>query len=609
MTDRVDRAKAIIDRLLGEEESYHGDWKVDCRRLWSTYLHPHRWRFVVAAVITVIWSAMPFGFAMTWRFLIDHVLLPAQALADTQRVRGVLTFFFFNTGIWSLHLIFHWSRGWIVHSTSRKLIFALRRDLHHKLAELHIGFFDRTPVGRIMSRVMDDVNVIQQSATNMLVSLIGSLVKILYGPALLFYLNWRLAIFVAGVLPLYALVFLRLRPRIRRSNIAMRRLNSRMYGLTAERVAGVRVLQVCNREGRETISLARYMSELVRVSMRLVDYQQGLVLLTQVITAVTTGLVILLAAMGVRDGDMSLGDMVAFISAMAATFAPVAELSNFLVQAQATLTVIRRVFHLLDEPIEVQTGRISLNGMAGRIHFDDVTFRYPGQQRAALRNMEFRVAPGESVALMGPSGSGKTTVFQLLLRFYDPEEGAIRVGGVNLTDADLESLRHHVCMVQQEAVVFSGTLAQNIGYGHEEATMDEIVQAARASELHGFVDSLPLKYETVVGESGMTLSGGQRQRLALATALLTRPEILLLDDTTSALDAATEARIRATLKEVLRARTSLIITQRMMTARDCDRIIVLNRGCIVQAGTHDQLIAQEGFYRTICEQQEHSSSE
>jgi ATP-binding cassette subfamily B protein len=242
--------------------------------------------------------------------------------------------------------------------------------------------------------------------------------------------------------------------------------------------------------------------------------------------------------------------------------------------------------------------------MSGKVRFDHVTFTYPYQEEPALMDVNFRVRPGEKVAIMGPSGSGKSTIFQLLLRFYDPQQGEVRVGGVNLIDAATESIRWHVGMVQQEPVIFSGTLAENIMYGRLAATPSEVIDACKKAEMHDFIMSLPLKYETVVGEQGITLSGGQRQRLALAQALLTDPEILLLDDTTSALDARTEARIRETLNKALEGRTSLIITQRVATARDSDWIMVLENGRATQMGTHEQLKSREGFYRRICEQQD-----
>ncbi|TVQ20922.1 MAG: ATP-binding cassette domain-containing protein, partial [Spirochaetaceae bacterium] len=271
---------------------------------------------------------------------------------------------------------------------------------------------------------------------------------------------------------------------------------------------------------------------------------------------------------------------------------------------QAVFVVIKRVFSLLDEDVDVSPGKIKLDGITGRIHFDGVSFRYPEQSSGALENISFYIAPGEKVALMGPSGAGKTTVFNLILRFYDPHEGSVQIDEINLVNADPTSIRRHVVLVQQEPVVFSGTIAENIVYGRMESKPSAIMAAARQAELHDFIMTLPVKYETEVGQNGISLSGGQRQRLALATALLTGPEVLLLDDTTSALDAETEARIRTTLYQALEGRTSIIITQRIATARSCDRIIVLDHGRIVQQGTHDELKREEGFYRRIFLQQE-----
>ncbi len=601
------RADATIERLLAEDaEPRSGDWRADARRLWTQYLRPYRGRFILAALITLPWSFMPFAFAMTWRFLIDHVLPTAGASASGawQGDRGVLLFFLMNCSFWSLHLVFERLRAGIVHRTSQALVLALRRDLHHKLAALHIGYFDRTPVGRLISRVMDDVNIIQQTAMSLLISMLGAGVKLIYGPVLLLTINPRLALPVLLVLPVFGAAYFTMRRRIRRTNMAMRRLNSRTYARVAERVNGVRVVQAFSRETSESRALARLQASFVRVAMRLVNHEQALSWVQQGLTAAVTALVIYGGALAVRDGTMTLGDLVAFISSLGAVFGPMNELMNHFIQVQSTQVVLRRAFGLLDEPVAVPPGQIRLDGMVGSIVFDRVTFTYPDQRRPALENLSMTIEPGEKIALMGPSGSGKSTVFHLLLRFYDPAQGEVRVGGVDLRHADVESLRRHVCLVQQEPVLFSGTIAENITYGRADARPVDVARAAKTADFHDFVMTLPFFYHTEVGEGGLSLSGGQRQRLALATALLNEPEVLLLDDTTSALDAATEVRIRETLRVALKGRTSLIITQRVATARDCDRILVLQRGQLVQQGTHDELRAVEGFYRTVCEQQD-----
>ena len=259
-----------------------------------------------------------------------------------------------------------------------------------------------------------------------------------------------------------------------------------------------------------------------------------------------------------------------------------------------SLTDVGDTILALERPLGHGTWReTGYAGMRG-LKISDIPFDYE----------DFNVAAGSKVAIMGPSGAGKTTVFNLLTRFYDPQEGEVVVGGVNLVDADPNSIRRHVVMVQQEPVIFSGTIGENIAYGHLDATPSDIMRATNQAELHDFVMTLPVKYETEVGRNGIALSGGQKQRLALSTALLTDPEVLLLDDTTSALDAETEVRIRETLNRVLEGRTSLIITQRIATARDCDKIIVLEDGKLTQVGTHEELKDVDGFYMRILEQQE-----
>ncbi|MCE9614576.1 MAG: ABC transporter ATP-binding protein/permease [Lentisphaerae bacterium] len=604
--DGLDRTSAIIRRLLAEEtETTAANWRADVRRLWHTYLRPFRGRFLAAAIVTIAWSFVPFGFALTWRFLIDHVLMPAHAGTPGAGLgeRGVLLFFLMNSGIWAAHLACDRTRSWLVNTTSQNLVLVLRRDLHQKLAALHIGFFDRTPVGRLISRVMDDVNVIQQTAVSSLVYITGPIVKLVYGPAMLLYLDWRLAVPSILMLPVFGLAFLTLRRRIQRTNIALRRINSRTYSRAAERVNGVRIVQAFTRERGESRALAHLMAEFVRVAMRLVNYEQGLGLIQQALSAGTTAGLLFFGALAVRDGTMTLGDLVAFIGALGSVLGPVNELMSYCMQIQSAQVVVHRAFNLLDEEVTVKPGQISLDGMVGAIAFEGVTFRYPGQKRPALDGVSFAIQPGEKVALMGPSGSGKSTIFHLLLRFYDPQQGAVRVGGVDLRHAHVNSLRRHVCLVQQEPMLFSGTIAENITYGRADALPIDVARAAKAADFHDFVMAQPFFYHTEIGEGGLSLSGGQRQRLALATALLTQPEILLLDDTTSALDAATEARIRETLRQVLQSRTSLVITQRVITARDCDRILILERGRLVQSGTHAELLAQDGFYRAICEQQ------
>jgi ABC-type multidrug transport system fused ATPase/permease subunit len=605
------RASAVIEGLLSDLETYSGSAVRDLARLWRTALARHTPAIVAGTLLTLVWALLPFVFALTWRYLVDGVLMvgggrAASDLGPEQfdhQVRCAILFFSMNMGLWTIWIVTHWTRSYLIQRVGRHLVFELRKLLHEKLQSLPISYFERNPTGRILSRVLDDVNVVHQWVTTEAVNIFANISKLIVGIGLIAYLNWKLSIIVAAAIPAYAWIFKELRPRIRRASIARRRNNARMYGRASERVAAVTVVKTFAREKAETAAFARMAHDDVRIGMKIVLYNQGLMLLAGLITAVASGAIVYVGVTQVQTGALTLGSVMAFLQAMHNIFEPVNMLTGTLAQVQETLVVIRRVFMLLDEKVEMVPGHIVLEGMEGTVQFDGVTFSYPGQALPALSDVSFRTTAGERIALMGPSGAGKSTVFQLLLRFYDPQKGSVRVGGVELVNADPRSVRRHVCMVQQEPTVFSGTIADNIMYGNLDASPAQIMRAAEHADLHDFVMSLQLRYDTEVGENGITLSGGQKQRLALAAALLTEPEVLLLDDTTSALDAETETRIRSTLNRVLKGRTSLIITQRVATARDCDRIIVLERGRITQQGAHDELMAAEGFYRHICQKQ------
>jgi len=606
MSERSQRVDGIIDRLLAERVDRPGDARTDLARLTREHLRRYRATILWAVLLTVVVSSLPMGFTLTRKFMIDEVLLGGKEIASGQvdhLVDLCLLFFWMNMGLWAVRLVSNWVRTRLIVGVGQGMVYSLRKSLHEKLQSLHVGFFEKTPVGVIMARVLDDVNVVHKWVTRHGVRALTAVLQIVIGLGTLVYLDWRLGLIVTASLPFYVWAFAVLRPKVRRANKASRRLTTKMYARSGERIGGIGVVKAFARERSEVRSFAQLIYDSVRVAMRLVRYRQILAVSAGVITAAATGGVIYAGCLMVRDGTMTVGSLLAFTVMMGMLYQPVNQLTSLATAIQAALVVLRRVFAVLDEPEEVKPGRISLDGMAGKIEFDRVTYVYPKQKTPALDEVDFRIQPGETVALMGPSGAGKTTVFQLLLRFYDPQGGHVRVGGVDLVDADPASIREHIRVVQQEPTVFSGTISDNISYGRGEASEDEVRRAAAQAELHEFIDELPHRYGTIVGENGVTLSGGQKQRLALATALLTDPEVLLLDDTTSALDAATEAKIRETLREALAGRTSLIITQRIATARQCDRILVFENGRITQRGTHEELRRSDGFYAQICREQ------
>ena len=603
---KTERIKRITDSFLYNSDNYDGNMRKDFSRLYREYLKPYRKRIFLAILLTCIWSLFPYGTALLTKYQVDKVIMVNGNLDPSLFAQQMPLFWRYVVMLFALWIIFgisNWLKNWLILGVGQNMIYTLRKQLHKKLQNLHIGYFERNDSGKIVSRVLDDVKLIREWSTNQFLNFSATIFRLALGLVIIFFLNWRLSLLIIISLPLYSWSFIKLRPVIRKINIAIRRLNSAMYGIATEKISGIMVVKAFSQEKHERAAFTQKMHNYIRLAIQANLYSQILTLLAGFITAAMTGLIIFLSVLSIKNNTMSLGDVMAFILIMPNLFSQINALVGLLAAVEGVFVVIHRVFALLDESESVIPGKINLDGMTGKVHFDNVTFYYPDQKKYALKNISFQVDKGEKIALMGPSGSGKTTVFQLICRFYDPQEGSVTMGGVDLVNADPKSVRRHACMVQQEPVVLSGTVSENIAYGYLEAKPSLIMRAAKQAELHDFIMTMPIKYETEVGRNGISLSGGQKQRLALATALLTEPEILLLDDTTSALDAETEKKIRSTLNNVLKEHTSLIITQRIATARSCDRIIVLENGEITQEGTHDELKIQEGFYKRILDQQ------
>ncbi|MDA0322646.1 MAG: ABC transporter ATP-binding protein [Verrucomicrobia bacterium] len=611
MSRRKKRLDATVEELLGDVDILEGSARRDLRRLWSDYMNTHRKNILVTAVASIVWGGAPQFFAVTNRFLVDRVLRvqqPYNTATIPEQSYLLIIWLFIVLGLWGAYLLSNYCRFWFILTASRDTVYRIRRDMNDKMHALHIGFYDRMPTGRIISRVITDVDTLRGWLDTELTNALGFLARVVIGIVLAVIIEPRMGLVILAFLPAYVLCFYVMQPRIRRVSIAMSRLMSRIYGRISERIAGVAVVKTFAAEPFEMKAFAHLQHNNVRIALRTARYVQILELIAGVITACATGAIVFFGAGMVKTGETSLGTLVALLSILGLIFQPLGQLTSQATGLQGFLVALRRVFSVLDTEVEQRPGLLSLQGMKGRIEFENVTFFFPGHDAPIISNLSLSIMHGQKVAIMGPSGSGKSTLFQLLMRFYDPSEGSIRIGGVDMREADSRSLRRHVCLVQQEPVIFSGTLADNIGYGNEDATPAQIIRSARLADMHDFIMTLPVKYETEVGENGIALSGGQRQRLALATALLTEPEILLLDDTTSALDARTEAQIRATLWKVLEDRTGIIITQRISTARKCDRIVVLDHGRVESEGTHEQLMKTCQFYQRIDAQQNLSDS-
>jgi ATP-binding cassette subfamily B multidrug efflux pump len=486
----------------------------------------------------------------------------------------------------------------------QRVLAGLRARIFDRLQRLPLRFFDRRPVGDVISRVTNDVDTINQFLSQGLTQLLGQLFGLIGIVVTMLALDWPLALVSFTVIPV---VLLTTSIFASRARTAFRRTRETVGDVTAElqeEIVGVRQAQAFN---RTEVNIARFRER--NAANRVANVQatgvtSAFAPTIDVLSTLSTALVIGFGGFLVFQERLTVGTLAAFLIYVQQFFRPIQLLSQVYTQAQSSLAGAERIYAILDEPTEIaeSQGATTLGQIAGEIAFDDVTFAY-SDDRPALRDVTFTVAPGQTLALVGRTGAGKTTIASLIPRFYDVNSGAVRIDGHDVREVTRDSLRAQIAVVLQEPFLFSGTIAENIGYGRIGAPPEAIEAAARAVHAHDFISALPQGYDTPLGEGGGNISQGQRQLLSFARALLADPRILILDEATSNIDTRTEATIQRALATVLAGRTSVIIAHRLSTIRRADLILVIEAGEIVERGNHDDLLALNGVYAGLYRRQ------
>ena len=605
-------------------------------RLARSYFKPHRGQLILVLVAALVASLSSFTFSYLSKVMVDDVLhvgqvekegssliqeqRPKQAAKEEtvkretppllpNRSQSVRLLFWVSMAYIGLRILLagvQWGYTYGIARIGQEVVFRIRQDLYHKLQQLQVSYFDRYQTGKIMARVMDDVNAVESSISSVFIRLVTDVATLLIGTIILFSINTKLALIAMVTLPGYVVVYQYFVRKIRLTNRMIREANASVYGTIGDGVNGVRVMKAFARELRELRRFFAGIADYFRLQVRNSVLNTALSVLCGLISGVGTTAVVYLGILAIRDGQMTLGEFLYFHGSVGFLFGPVVSLSNMNIMVQWVMTALHRIFEILDEDITIEDapGALIFNELHGEVTFHNVSLKYdPDKEREALHRVNFGVLPGQMVCVVGASGAGKTSLVNLLLRLYTPTEGRITVDGEDIQNLALSSLRRHIRMVPQEPMLFSGTLAENIRYGNPQASPNDVIKASKAAELHDFVMTLPAKYETRIGEGGVSLSGGQKQRMALAMTLLTNPSVLILDDSTSALDAKTEARIYRTLDRIMETRTSFVITHKLAMARKADLILVLEKGHLVEWGTHDRLVVQRGMYYNLFETQ------
>lgn len=562
------------------------------------FIQPFRGKLLFALFLTVVMTVLGMAPPIVTRYIVDDVVQAGKWGMAPAILMIMLAINFTSAG---LNL---WNNI-IIYFVSQRFVFDVRRELYLHLQRLSLSFYEKMGTGRLMNRIMGDVSNIQSMVTWQTISIVNDVISFCVGIVMTFYLNWQLALVTLAILPFYFLNYYFFVKRIRRKNIAVWQKMDRVSNIVQERLRGTRMVRSFVNEERESQAFAVGTREVQAEALEGAQLGAAFSGASTLINGLGYTAIYCLGCYMVIVGKMSYGDVAAFGAYVFRILHPAlrfTEISNML---QQTAISVDRVFEVMDAQPDVKEApdAYELPPIRGRVEFRDVWFEYvPGEP--VLKGINLVVEPGQTVALVGHTGCGKTTLTSLLMRFYDIKSGQILIDGHDISKVTLKSLRRQVGVVLQESILFNTSIRQNLRYGKKEARDSEVIACAKIAEIHDFILSKPDAYDTVIGEGGIKLSVGEKQRMSIARAVLTNPGILVLDEATSSLDSKSESLIQKALQNVMKNRTSFVIAHRLSTILNADMIVVMEKGNILERGTHWELLERpDGAYRQLYEEQ------
>ena len=567
-----------------------------------TYLKPY-WHITVGAFVSLL---IVTASSLVTPLLIQRIINEGIGQQDVALIAG-LTLAILVVAV--VRGLFTFTQSYWSETASQGAAFEMRNALYDKLQRLSFSYHDHAQTGQLMTRATNDIELVRQFTGLGLIQLISSLLMFVGTAIILLWMNWRLAIAALAVMPLTFLVIFRFVGQVQP---LFKQVQERLGGLNTilqENLSGVRVVKAFAHEPYEWQRFDAANQTLYGINVQAARAFAFNLPLVFTMAGLGTVIVWWYGGLQAIAGTMNIGELVAFNTYLAMLLFPIFGLGMVSALISQASAGAERIFEILDAPIEVhdKPGAVALPPIEGRVAFDHVSFRYAGSTQDTLTDVSFAVEPGRTVAIMGPTGAGKSSIINLIPRFYDASQGQVLVDGHDVRGVTVESLRSQIGIVLQETNLFSGTLRDNIAFGRPDASLEDVIAAARAANAQDFIEALPNGYETVVGERGVGLSGGQKQRIAIARALPLDPRILILDDSTSSVDAETEHRIHQALDRLMEGRTSFVIAQRISTIRRADLILVLDHGRLVAQGTHEGLLQDSEVYADIYYSQFHGA--
>ena len=577
--------------------SHPPDSRTILLRLWRGWVRPYLGRLIAAFVLMAIVAGSASAYPLLTRYIFNAladgrasevIWLAPPAIVILALVKGLALF----------------AQTVQVNALALRVTTDLQKDMARTLIEADLAVLSREPAGAFMSRIMNDLNLVREAAVRLANNLVRDLLTVIVLIGAMVWLDWLMAVVVLAVYPLAMQPIIRIGARQRRASGNLQEHMEEVTSLLAETLQGARMVKAYQLEAAETARTRTAFDGLYSRLVGLLTGRAKIDPILEVVGGLAVGGVVALAGWRVANGQLQVGDVIAFITTLILLVQPVRGIGTLNAVTQEALAAAERVLTLLDRPrlVADRPGAADLGDVKGDVTFDSVGFAYDTAAEdgpPALAGVDFTARRGETVALVGPSGAGKSTVINLLPRFFDVTAGRISIDRTDIGSVTLDSLRRNVALVGQDAVLFDDTIAANIAFGRPDATHDEIVAAAKAAAAHDFITALDGGYEAQVGAMGNRLSGGQRQRISIARAMLKDAPILLLDEATAALDAESEQQVQAALARLQAGRTTLVVAHRLSTIRDADQILVMDGGGIVERGTHDELLAMKGLYARL----------